>query len=612
MISDATPAWQRVPRPSIIGSCNDAVEADVALGVKTLGLNISGYISSAALANGPEVLGAACEERFSRVKRDRAFPSDAIRDAMARAGAQPQDLDAVAVAWNPARNLGRNLALLSEANRTRAKYLAYVPNELALAFGETPTSESTTDILGHRIRWVDHHLAHAASTCFTSPWERAAVVTIDAFGEEDSLTIGHFEESRITTLERIAFPHSVGSFYSYLTEFLGFRSDSDEYKVMALGAYADPEEGRQLLERVDRLYRIERQGGRLELELDLNCFEHYLFHRPYGFQAMTEALGMSPRRPTDDIEPRHFALAWALQRSFERILDVVLEQARETTGETNICLSGGCFMNSLANGRLERDGAAFDGFHITPYPDDSGTAVGAALYVNLCGRDVGHRHLRHNFFGPEVTPEDAVATITRRKLASVRLTDVGETIASLVADGLMVGYAAGRMEFGQRALGHRSIFADPRDPEVRAKLNEHVKRREWFRPYAASVLSERLPDVFDAPAGFEAWFMEKVRTVRPEWSERIRGLVHADGTVRIHGVDTATNPLLHAILVAFEAKTGVPLLLNTSFNVAGMPIVCTADDALDCFFACGLDAVVVGNRLVRKATVVAPGDGAHP
>jgi carbamoyltransferase len=173
-----------------------------------------------------------------------------------------------------------------------------------------------------------------------------------------------------------------------------------------------------------------------------------------------------------------------------------------------------------------------------------------------------------------------------------------------VADGAIVGYAAGAMEFGQRALGHRSIFADPRDPQVRDKVNEHVKRREWFRPYAASILAERVHEVFEAPEGFESLFMEKVRPVRAEWRERIPGLLHADGTVRVHTIDPATNPRLHAILVAFLRLTGVPLILNTSFNVAGMPIVGTADDALDCFFACGLDALVLDDHLVQKGTAV--------
>ncbi len=571
--------------------------------MRTLGLNISGYIASAALVDGGEILAAGCEERYSRQKRDRGFPTRALRDALDRTGTKASDLDAIAVAWNPARNLRRNLNLLWEANSSRGKYLTYVPNNLATALDVEPDDQSVQEILGLRVTYLDHHLAHAASAAFTSPWEHGAVVTIDAFGEEDTLTIGTFRGGHIELTERVRFPHSVGSFYSFFTEFLGFQPDADEYKVMALAAYADPAEGARLLERVRRLYTLEVRNGRLCYELDLNRFEHYVFHRPRDYGPLAAAIELPARPAGAPLDGRHYALAWALQRSFEDTVFEVLRHARAVTGERFVALAGGCFMNSVANGKLELGQAPFDEVHIPPYPDDSGSAIGAALYLNLHDRG-RHRFHRHNFFGPVVDGAEAARSLARRKLPARQVADAPATLARLVADGAIVGYAAGAMEFGQRALGHRSIFADPRDPQVRDKVNEHVKRREWFRPYAASILAERVHEVFEAPPGFQSLFMEKVRPVRAAWRERIPGLLHADGTVRVHTIDQATNPRLHAILVAFERLTGVPLILNTSFNVAGMPIVCTADDALDCFFACGLDALVLDDHLVQKGSVV--------
>lgn len=569
--------------------------------MRVLGLNISGYLSSAAIVEDGQVLAGACEERFSRIKRDRAFPNAAIRDAMARTGTKPGDLDAVAVGWNPGRNLGRNLGLQGEANRARALYFAYVPNAMAGVLGDPPGSESVQEVLGRRIVWVDHPLAHAASAAFTSPFEHGAVVTIDAFGEEDSLTIGRFAGNRIEVLERVRFPHSIGSFYSYFTEFLGFTADADEYKVMALGAYADQDRGRDLLERIRPLYRMEPRDSGIFYELDLGRFDHYLFHRAHDYGPLAQVLGMPHRHRDDPIDETHFALAWALQAAFEDQVTTVLAHARKVTGETRAALSGGCFMNSVANGKLEGPGRPFDAVHVPPYPDDSGTAVGAALHVALNGRDAPRHALRHNFLGTAVTREGAIAALEHRKIPFTTPANPFHAIARDVAAGDVVGIAFGGMEFGQRALGHRSILGDPRDPGIRKKVNDLVKRREWFRPYAASVLAHRVSEVFDVPDGFRADFMEKVRTVRPEWADRIRGLLHADGSVRLHAVEPDENPELHGILLEFEALTGVPLILNTSFNVAGMPVVRTEADAIGCFHECGMDTLVIEGVRIRKA-----------
>lgn len=578
--------------------------------MKVLGLNISGYISSAALVEDGTVLAATAEERFSRQKRDRSFPKRSIQYALETAGIRAEELDEVAIAWNPSRHLARGYDLQAESNATRAKYLSYVPKGLVAALGLEPRPETSQELSGLRVRYVDHHLAHAASSAFTSPWSRAAVVSVDAFGEENSLAISRLADGVITVLETVAFPHSVGSFYSYICEFLGFQADADEYKVMALGAFADPVQTAALHPRVEGLYRIGGAGGAdssLGFELDLNRFDHYDFQRAHNFAPMEAALGMPARGADAPIGPEHYALAAALQLSFERIIDTILRHARALTGETVAALSGGCFMNSLANGKLELPSAdgrapAFDAVHVTGWPDDSGTAIGAALYAAVNGRGKAFAELRHSFFGPTILAKDVTESVARRKLVALArpAPDPARAVATAVASGAIVGYAAGRMEFGQRALGHRSIFADPRDPLIRDKVNAHVKRREAFRPYALSILAERIHEVFDAPAGYESWVMEKVRPVRAAWAERIKGVLHADGSVRLHTITEETNPELHAILLAFEGLTGMPLILNTSFNIAGMPMVCSADDAIDCFMQCGLDALVLGEHILWK------------
>jgi carbamoyltransferase len=568
--------------------------------MKTLGLNISGYLSSAAIVENAIILAASCEERYSRQKRDRGFPAQAIRQALKQAALDVRDLDAVAVSWNPAHNLGRNWNLQGEANRVRAKYLAYVPNALAGLAGLAPSPTSAQQINGLNVVYVDHHLAHAASACYTSPFRRSAVVTIDAFGEDDSMVIGRFVDGRIELLEHTRYPHSVGSWYSYFTEFLGFQADSDEYKVMALGAYAKDDDVQRFKDRVRATFRVSDEHGKPCLELDLSLFDFYLFHRPRDFGPLERHLGMAPRNPADELLPVHFGLARAMQECYEEMVGAVMRRASTLTGEENVCLAGGCFMNSLANGKLALAARPFSGLHIPPYPDDSGGAIGAALYQNLNAKGRAHKVQRHNFFGPSEDSAQALSLVLSRKLGGRQVAKPARKIAELLAEGQIVGHVHGAMEFGQRALGNRSIFADASDPKVKDNVNATVKYREWFRPYAASILADQVHMVFDVPVGFRSDFMEKVCPVRPEWRERIAGLLHADGTVRVQTVERSTCPRLHGILTWFHRLTGIPLVLNTSFNMAGEPMVCTFVDAVRTFYSSGLDSLFLDDVWLQK------------
>jgi len=572
--------------------------------VATLGLNTSGYISSAGIVHKGKVVAGACEERFSRIKRDRSFPANAVAFCLRSANVSKEHLDAVAVGWNPVINLKKDFSLLQDANRLRGIHLTYNINALYGVLGEWGEDERCmVNAFGVQCHFVDHHLAHAASACLLSPFEHCAFATVDAFGEEDSMTMGVFDGARFQTMEHIKFPHSPGSFYSYITEFLGFKRDSDEYKVMALGAYAEDSLSRLFYERLRPLLNFGTKDGRFFFQVDLRFFDYYMFHRPYDFGALEGVLGIKRRTKDAPLKDEHFAIASALQRCFEELVGCFLRHTKEKTGIEKVALAGGCFMNSVYNGRLCTTENIFKDVYIPPFPDDSGVAIGSALFVDFERFGVRGEAMFQNFIGPSITKEEALQVLKKACLEFESPQCIEEEVASLVADGFIVGHAYKAMEFGQRALGNRSIFADPRVKDIRAILNRQVKGREWFRPYGVSVLEDHVSEVFQCDQGFKAPFMEKVVFVRQSWASKIKGCLHNDGSVRVHTVKEDENPRLFRILEAFYKKTGVPLLINTSFNLSQMPIVATASDAIACFFTSGMDALVLDDFLLVKPHV---------
>ncbi|TNC94019.1 MAG: carbamoyl transferase, NodU family [Stygiobacter sp.] len=575
--------------------------------MKVLGLNHDMYISSAALIVDGEVVAGAAEERFTRQKRTRAFPRRAVQFCLDQAGIGIDAVDAVANAWNPGVYMQKFNPLVSSSRRFKSEYLYSVPDNLLAMF---PDNLRDVDHIHQRLAlggskaldvyFVTHHRVHAANAFLLSPFEEAAIITADSQGEVESTTIAHGEGNRIKVLRTQNHPHSLGAFYATFTEFLGFRPHSDEWKVMALAAFSTPAATKPVEEVLRReVLQIGEDGF---FELNLRYFKDFLHELPFLYTpAMTELLGQ-PRAEDDPLEERHYAIAAAMQNIVEDIAFRLMREAQRLTGADNVCAAGGFFMNSVLNGRILTN-TPFKQVYISSSPDDSGNAIGAAayLYNHILGQPERH-HLTHNFLGPDYSDAVIEAEINKSHLSAEKVADPSDTAARLLADGAVIGWFQGRMEFGQRALGNRSILADPRGPDTKAKVNAAVKFREPFRPFAPAILAEYVSDWFDIEPGNTVPFMEKVYPIRREKQAEIPAVVHADGSGRLQTVQAATNPRFHALIDAFRKRTGVPIVLNTSFNLNEEPIVCRPIDAIRTFHSCGLDALVMGSYVLRKPT----------
>lgn len=567
--------------------------------MRVLGICHDVLICSAALVEDGRVEFAVAEERLDRVKQSRVFPSRAIAACLEHAGIGLGEVDEIAVAWNPAIEAETLPSGYLTGRRWRAEHLMQVPARLLrLAGAGAAELTSQTDLWpgAPPVTYVEHHLAHVGNAAFLSPWERCAVLVLDGRGERKTGLLAEVSGVETTVHEAVDFPHSLGLFYGAVTEFLGFRPDADEWKVMALAAFADADN--EYLEPMRGLVRIDA-AGRYTLALD--AFEFFNHWHPRMTSARFEQLFGAPRRPDEELDDRHRAIAAALQRVFEETVAEILTRLHERTGLDQVAVSGGCFMNSVFNGKIA-EATLFGDCFVGSCPDDSGTSIGAALWVSALRR--GERPIeacRHNYWGRGFTDDDCRATVERFKLPNARpLDDPGAEAAADLAAGRLVGWFQGRSEFGQRALGHRSILADPRRVETRDVVNAAVKYRESFRPFAPAILAERAHDYFDCPPGTRVPFMEKVLRFRPERRAEVPAVVHADGSGRLQTVGEEASPRFRRLIESFAAATGVPVVLNTSFNLNGEPIVDSPEDAVRTFFSCGLDVLYLGDVRIAK------------
>ncbi|MBF0326575.1 MAG: hypothetical protein HQL42_16095 [Alphaproteobacteria bacterium] len=570
-----------------------------------LGLHATGDCTGAALFRDGKLVGAVLEERLNRAKRTRSFPHQSIAWCLREAGLSSlDDVDTVTVAWNPAIPMSAiNMSGFTNWRRYDPEFLYIVPNHLMGSM--TGWDDSATTLgLGlqgdPRFVFVKHHLAHMGWAA-ASPFEQAALAVFDEHGEAKSSSFGTITGNRIEVSHDISASHSLGTLYGTFTQYLGFRPYSEEWKVMGAAAYGDPA---RFTPRLLEIVRCDDTGFRL----DQNYFEfmNMRFAGYYG-EALVQHLGIAPRAAGAPFEQCHFDLAAAVQTVFESIAFTLLRRLNSLTGLRSLVLTGGCAMNSLANGRIVAN-TPFDQVYIPQAPGDPGGCIGGPLWLlSQRAEDSLFRADIPACTGPDIDDEAVLATLTRCKIAYRRVDDPAAAAADLMATGHIIGWVQGRLEFGDRALGNRSILADPRRAEMKDRINASVKYRELFRPLAPAVLAEAAGTYFDHPPGLVVRHMERVLQARPRAAEQIPAVIHADGTGRVQMVTRQDNPLFHRLIESFRERTGVPVVLNTSFNVNGEPIVATAEDAIRTFFSSGIDALVIGSFVVEKTPGVTGG-----
>ena len=575
-----------------------------------LGLNAYHGDVAAALLDDGRLVAAVEEERFRRVKHWAGFPDRAIASCLAAAGARPEDIDVFAVSRDPRAHLWRK-ALFALRNRPNAQL---VRDRVRNAATVQSIHERLASTLGlsaahvkRRLHHVEHHPAHLASSFFASPFDEAAVCAIDGFGDFVSTSFGAGRGTKLDVQGRVFFPHSLGLLYLAVTQFLGFPKYGDEFKVMGLAPYGEPRYVRELRQ----IVQVDDSG---QVRLDLSYFSHWSDGVAMTWGDGEPTLGpvltpkldtlLGPRRQRDEpLDARHEAIAASLQVVYEEAAFAVLRALHARTGLSRLCLAGGCAMNSVANGKI-RANTPFQDVYIQPASGDNGTALGAALFA--WHRLGGRRDfvMTHGYWGPQFDDraiEDAIVAgnvngrVARRRLENEQ--ELCEWTAARITEGKVIGWFQGRMEWGARALGNRSIIADPRRSDMREIINLRIKFREKFRPFAPSVALEALHDYFEDAVPDP--FMVQVYPVRREKRGVIPAVTHVDGSGRLQTVSRATNGRYWRLIDAFRARTGVPVLLNTSFN-ENEPIVHHPSEALDCFLRTDMDVLVLGNHVLEK------------
>ena len=592
-----------------------------------LGISAFYHDSAAALIVDGRMVAAAQEERFTRKKHDPGFPTNAIACCLQAGGLKPEELDYIAFYDKP----------LLKFDRLLETYLAFAPagfRSFRLAMPvwlkdklhlrrllrrELPTARRA------RFVFTEHHESHAASAFYPSPFDEAAILTLDGVGEWCTAAIGTGEGSRINLLRELKFPHSLGLLYSAFTYYCGFKVNSGEYKLMGLAPYGRPQFAGLIRQKLVEL----KKDGSLWMNMDYFNYCQGLTMTNERFHAL---LGGPPRQPEAQLEQRHMDLAASIQVVTGEIVFNMAREAYRLTGKTNLVLAGGVALNCVANGQVLREGP-FSDLWIQPAAGDAGGALGAALVVwpqlrEHPRRPAGRDSQQGSLLGPAFSNDEIERTLAAENAAYQKFTDEAELLAEvarLLAAGKVVGWFHGRMEFGPRALGARSILGDPRNPAMQSVLNLKIKQRESFRPFAPSVLRERAAEYFALPADAESPYMllvapireqhrtaisdadREIMTTDPDLRRRVNivrstlpAITHVDYSARLQTVDEERHGRFYRLLKAFERETGCPMLVNTSFNVRGEPIVCSPAEALRCFLATNMDALVLEDCVLRK------------
>lgn len=564
-----------------------------------LGIAGQGHDAAAALIKDGLLIAAAEEERFTRIKHigiDKAggLPYKSISFCLQAAGIQPKQVDYVVYYHNKILKFTRFLVF--RMKRIFRDPLATVYYGLGDAASFRSMVKTSTlikkEFPSSDYHEVYHHLSHAASSFFLSPFNKAALLVIDASGELTATSMGYGEENRIQLIREVSFPHSLGMLYGSVTHYLGFEPNSDEYKVMGLAAFGKP----RFYEEFTDIVRMKDDGS---YEINLEYFSPGFRGPNYLGEKFIRAFG-PPRRKEEPVTQHHADIAASLQKCLEETVFHLANHLYELTGQENLCLAGGVALNCSMNGKL-KERTPFKHIFIQPAAGDPGTAIGAAYYLYHQILDNKRNYqMKDAYYGPEYSNEDIKKVLDMAKQDYVYLEEpeLLRRTAELLAEGKIVGWFQGRMEWGPRALGNRSILADPTRPNMKDLLNYYVKHREEFRPFAPSVVEERAEGYFEITE--PSPFMLFAYKVKEEVKDKIPAVTHVDGTARVQTVSRNINPRFYDLLLEFERLKGIPILLNTSFNVMGEPIVCDPKDALRCYAASGMDALVMGNFILQK------------
>jgi len=552
----------------------------------TLGINYQGlHDSSACIMRDGKILFATAEERVSRIKHDSRFPVNSIKACLDYAKVQPDELDYICFGWPRAEQayfyeiksfLTGKLKpdwFRSTLSFTKNWFQKGGMNQFKNAFGSTSAT----------VIQVDHHLAHAISAYAFSGFKEATIVIIDGSGAWETTSIWYGNDGKLDPVLTIPWPNSLGLFYAEFTHYLGFQKYSDEWKVMGLAPYGQPGIDLSNFIRIDSPYWVDGKG--------------LLGDRYDDVSAISRVLG-DKREPESKIEQRHQDIAYAVQEACEQCMLQIVKMAIEKTECRNLCLAGGVALNSKANGKIFTSGLV-DQIFIQPAASDDGTALGAALfpYLKIDGK-LPMTTMRNAYLGHEFSDRHIEQLLKTYKLRYTHLDNPAETAAEMLVESKIIGWFQGRMEFGPRALGNRSILSDPRQPDMKDKVNDAVKFRESWRPFAPSILAESVGDylenVKDSP------FMILTDQVKADKQSIIPAITHVDGSARPQTVEKEINPLYWQLIKAFEQKTGVPVVMNTSFNLRGEAIVCTPAEAIRTFMTSGMDALFLGSYILEK------------
>ena len=573
-----------------------------------LGLNAYHGDSSACIFKDGELIAAIEEERIRRIKHWAGFPSEAIKFCLKEAGIRIEDVEYITISRDPSANLYKKIThsikkLVSfKALKDRlanTKKVVSIKGELAKVFG-IDESKIKAEVVN-----VEHHRAHMASAFFASPFEEAAILSIDGFGDFTSTMIGVGKGNKIEVFDSVIYPHSLGVFYTTFTQFLGFDKYGDEYKVMGLSPYG--KEDKQILEKLRDVIILKDNGL---FEINEKYFRHPKegvsmswengdpYIEPLYSDYLIEVFG-KPRKKGEELTEYHKNLAWCIQKITEETIFHILNHLQKRTGLKNVCIAGGVAQNSVANGKVT-DNTSFEYLYIPPAGHDSGTAIGSALWLyNQIKDNPRIKPQKHSYFGSKFSDEEIENFCKENNIPYKKYNndELFELVVNCLIDGGVVGWFQGRAEFGPRALGHRSIIADPRRVDAKEILNIKIKRREPFRPFAPSILKEHTTEWFEKVD--DVPFMEKVFKFKKEKRTLVPAVVHVDGTGRLQTVDKTIEPKYYSLIETFYKKTEVPIILNTSFN-ENEPIVNTPKEAYNCFYRTKMDMLVIGNIVVTE------------